>query len=50
MLTFGRAIALLAQGRIQTDPLISHRFALTSLTEGIATMKAGRAVKALVLP
>ena len=48
--TFGRAVALLAQGRIQTDPLISHRFDLTSVTEGIETMKAGRAVKALVLP
>lgn len=48
--TFGRAVALLAQGRIQTAPLISHRFALASVTEGIATMKAGRAVKAIVLP
>jgi L-iditol 2-dehydrogenase len=48
--TFGRAVALLAQGRIQTEPLVSHRFDLTSVPEGIATMKAGRAVKALVLP
>jgi threonine dehydrogenase-like Zn-dependent dehydrogenase len=47
--TFGRAIALLAEGRIQTAPLISHRFDLASLPEGIATVKAGRAVKALVL-
>jgi 2-desacetyl-2-hydroxyethyl bacteriochlorophyllide A dehydrogenase len=48
--TFGRAVALLAEGRIQTAPLISHRFDLASLAEGIATVKAGRAVKALVLP
>jgi L-iditol 2-dehydrogenase len=48
--TFGRAVALLAQDRIRTAPLISHRFDLTSLAEGIATVKAGRAVKVLVLP
>ena len=48
--TFGRAVALLAQGRIQTASLISHRFDLASVAEGIATMKAGRAVKALVVP
>jgi L-iditol 2-dehydrogenase len=48
--TFGRAVALLAQGRIRTAPLISHRFDLAAVAEGIATMKAGRAIKALVLP
>jgi 2-desacetyl-2-hydroxyethyl bacteriochlorophyllide A dehydrogenase len=48
--TFGRAVALLTQGRIHTAPLISHRFNLASVAEGIATMKAGRAIKALVLP
>lgn len=48
--TFGRAVALLAEGRIVTAPLISHRFDLASVAEGIATMKAGRAIKALVLP
>jgi 2-desacetyl-2-hydroxyethyl bacteriochlorophyllide A dehydrogenase len=48
--TFGRAVALLAGGRIRTDALISHRFDLSSTAEGIATMKAGQAVKALVLP
>jgi 2-desacetyl-2-hydroxyethyl bacteriochlorophyllide A dehydrogenase len=48
--TFGRAVALLAQGRIQTDPLISHRVDLADVMGGIATMKAGQAVKVLVLP
>lgn len=48
--TFGRAVALLAQGRVQAAPLISHRFDLAGVAEAIATVKAGRAIKALVLP
>jgi len=43
-------VTLLAQGRIQAEPLLSHRFPLSGVAEGIAMMKAGRAVKALVLP
>jgi 2-desacetyl-2-hydroxyethyl bacteriochlorophyllide A dehydrogenase len=48
--TFSRAVALLAQGRVQGVPLISHRFDLAGVAEAIATVKAGRAIKALVLP
>ena len=48
--TFGRAVTLLAQGRIQAEPLLSHRFPLDGVAEGIAAMKGGRAIKALVLP
>jgi threonine dehydrogenase-like Zn-dependent dehydrogenase len=48
--TFGRAVTLLAQRRIQADLLISHRFGLASIGDGIAAMKTGRAIKALVLP
>ena len=48
--TFTRAVALLAQGRVQGAPLISHRFDLAGVAEAIATVKAGRAIKALVLP
>ena len=48
--TFSRAVALLAQGRVQGAPLISHRFDLAGVAEAIATVKAGRAIKALVLP
>ena len=48
--TFARAVALLAQGRVQGAPLISHRFDLAGVAEAIATVKAGRAIKALVLP
>jgi len=48
--TFARAVALLGQGRIQGTPLISHRYDLAGVAEAIATVKAGRAIKALVLP
>lgn len=48
--TFARAVSLLGQGRIQAAPLISHRFDLAGVAEAIATVKAGRAIKALVLP
>ncbi len=48
--TFARAVVLLAQGRVQAAPLISHRFDLAGVAEAIATVKAGRAIKALVLP
>jgi len=48
--TFARAIHLLTQGRVQGAPLISHRFDLAGVAEAIATVKAGRAIKALVLP
>ncbi len=48
--TFGRAVALLAQGRIQTKPLVSHHVGLGAIAEAIGSMKAGRAVKVLVLP
>ena len=48
--TFARAVALLGQGRIQAAPLISHRFDLAGVAEAIATVKAGRAIKALVRP
>lgn len=48
--TFARAVTLLAQGRVKAAPLISHRFGLAGVVEAIATVKAGRAIKALVLP
>jgi len=48
--TFARAVALLAHGRVQAAPLISHRFDLAGVAQAIATVKAGRAIKALVLP
>jgi 2-desacetyl-2-hydroxyethyl bacteriochlorophyllide A dehydrogenase len=48
--TFARAVTLLAQRRIQAEPLLSHRFPLGGVAEGIAMMKTGQAVKALVLP
>ena len=36
--------------RIQGALSISHRFGLAGVAEAIATVKAGRAIKALVLP
>jgi len=48
--TFGRALALLTHGRIETGPLITHRFELAAAPEAIATVKRNQTVKALVLP
>ncbi len=48
--TFGRALALLAHRRIQTEPLITHRFELAEVPEAIATVKRSQAIKALILP
>jgi len=48
--TFAWVVALLAQARVQGAPLISHRFDLVDVAETIATVKAGRAIKVLVLP
>jgi 2-desacetyl-2-hydroxyethyl bacteriochlorophyllide A dehydrogenase len=48
--TFGRAVGLLGQGRIQTTPLVSHHVGLAAIAEGIGSMKAGRVIKVLVLP
>jgi threonine dehydrogenase-like Zn-dependent dehydrogenase len=48
--TFGRALDLLAQRRIQVAPLISHRFALADVAEAVTTVKRHQAIKALVLP
>lgn len=48
--TFGRAITLLAQRRVRTEPLVSHRFGLAAVSEAIAAVKRREAVKALILP
>ncbi len=48
--TFGRALLLLGQRRVQTEPLVSHRFDLGGVDEAIATIKQGEAIKALVVP
>lgn len=48
--TFARAVTLLAQGRVRTESLISHRFDLAGVAEAIGAVKAGRVIKALVLP
>jgi 2-desacetyl-2-hydroxyethyl bacteriochlorophyllide A dehydrogenase len=49
-LTDTRALALLAAGRLRVAPLISHRFPLAEVREGLAAVRAGETVKALVLP
>jgi 2-desacetyl-2-hydroxyethyl bacteriochlorophyllide A dehydrogenase len=49
-LTDTRALALLAAGRLRVAPLITHRFPLAQVREGLDAVRAGETVKALVLP
>lgn len=44
------AIALLAGGRLQVEPLISGRFDLEGVGEAMELLEQGRAVKSLVVP
>jgi 2-desacetyl-2-hydroxyethyl bacteriochlorophyllide A dehydrogenase len=48
--TFERAIALLAQRRVRTEPLISHRFGLSAVSQAIAAVRRREGIKTLVLP
>jgi 2-desacetyl-2-hydroxyethyl bacteriochlorophyllide A dehydrogenase len=47
-LTDTRALALLASGRVKVEPLISHRYALNDIAEGLAAVRRGETVKAMV--
>jgi threonine dehydrogenase-like Zn-dependent dehydrogenase len=46
----GEAIQLLASGKIQTKPLVSHRLDLTRFDEGARLQRDGRATKVLFSP
>jgi threonine dehydrogenase-like Zn-dependent dehydrogenase len=46
--THGRAIALLASGRLEVGGLISHRLPLDSVLDGIALLESGEATKVII--
>jgi threonine dehydrogenase-like Zn-dependent dehydrogenase len=48
--TFVPAIELLRGGTIQTEPLLTHTFALDEFEDALATMRAGEGLKVQVLP
>jgi threonine dehydrogenase-like Zn-dependent dehydrogenase len=47
---FPVAVALLEQGRIDLEPLVTHRVPLSGLPEAVEELRAGRAVKVEVEP
>lgn len=49
-LTDTRAIAMLESGRVQVAPLISHRYTLDQVADGLKAVRAGETVKAQVIP
>ncbi|MCX7599200.1 MAG: zinc-binding dehydrogenase, partial [Armatimonadetes bacterium] len=49
-LTDSRARQMLATGRVQVLSLISHRFSIQDIAAGLDAVRAGLAVKAMVLP
>lgn len=48
--TDSRALRLIASGRVQVGPLVSHRFPLTQLPAALTAVRQGETVKALVIP
>jgi 2-desacetyl-2-hydroxyethyl bacteriochlorophyllide A dehydrogenase len=48
--TFVQAIELLRAGNVQTEPLLTHTFALDEFEDALATMRAGDGLKIQVLP
>lgn len=49
-LTDSRARQVLAAGRVKVLPLISHRFPLEEIAAALDAVRAGSAVKAMVMP
>lgn len=49
-LTDSRARQMLAAGRVEVLPLITHRFPLREMAAALETVRAGLAVKAVVIP
>jgi L-iditol 2-dehydrogenase len=45
-----KAVRLLAEGRIDVDPIITHRLSLDGLLDGIALMKEKQSLKVMVYP
>ena len=41
---------LIAEGRVRTEPLITHRYPLQSIEEGIRAMEEKKAIKVMIEP
>jgi Zn-dependent alcohol dehydrogenase len=41
---------MLESGRVQVAPLISHRYTLDQVADGLKAVRAGETVKAQVIP
>ena len=48
--THQRAVDLINRGRIQLEPIITHRFPLEQVKEAILMQMSGQAVKVMVEP
>ena len=48
--THGRAVQLISSRKVDTRPLITHRFALEELPEALRTQRSPEAIKVLVTP
>jgi threonine dehydrogenase-like Zn-dependent dehydrogenase len=47
---FEKAMELIASGRVRTAPLITHRFPLARIQEGILKMGSREAIKVILTP
>jgi L-iditol 2-dehydrogenase len=49
-LAWDRGLKLMAEGKVLTEPLVSHRLPLTEWKEGFSFMEKGEGLKILLLP
>ncbi len=47
---YPRVIELVRQGRISLTPLVTHRFPLDEIGDAFETLRAGQAIRAVVMP
>jgi threonine dehydrogenase-like Zn-dependent dehydrogenase len=47
---FPQALGLLETGRVRTQPLLTHRFALGAIDEAFAAHRAPASIKVAVIP
>lgn len=48
--SYGDALELVADGIVQTEPLVSHTFALDEFEQALSMMRSGATIKAQVVP
>lgn len=48
--SYGNALELVADGIVQTEPLVSHTFALDEFEQALSMMRSGATIKAQVVP